>query len=118
MQETVIVVPCYNEAARLHPNSFIEYCLEHPGLSFVFVDDGSTDATFAVLSQSIDRLPAQLSVLKLETNSGKAEAVRQGVLKAFESSPKLIGFWDADLATPLDQIPHFAQLFERRKLEL
>ena len=42
-------------------------------------------------------------MLTLEKNRGKAEAVRQGMLAALETK-KPCGFWDADLATPLDEI--------------
>jgi len=53
-------------------------------------------------------------VLRLERNGGKANAVRRGVLEAFRLPVELIGFWDADLATPLDAIEEFANVLERR----
>ncbi|HEY5373477.1 MAG TPA: glycosyltransferase [Polyangiaceae bacterium] len=118
MQETAIVVPCYNEARRFEPESFVESALAQPALSFVFVDDGSTDGTFDVLSRAAERAPKQLSVLRLDANAGKAEAVRMGVLSAFETSAELIGFWDADLATPLYNIEEFAHILQRPSVQL
>jgi dolichyl-phosphate beta-glucosyltransferase len=118
MQQTAIVVPCYNEATRLVPEEFVACVLAQPALSFVFVDDGSTDGTFEVLSRTAPRAPNQISTLKLEGNVGKAEAVRRGVLKAFESEAELIGFWDADLATPLYNIEEFARILEEPRLQL
>lgn len=118
MQETLIVVPCYNEAERLDGQRFFEYCAAEPALSFLFVDDGSTDRTFEVLSRLVARLPERMSVLQLAANAGKAEAVRQGVLRAFSSSAQLVGYWDADLATPLYNIAQFAQVLDRTALQL
>lgn len=100
----VIVVPCYNEAHRLDVEAFLGYASTRRDISFLFVDDGSRDGTGDVLASLCRRLPDRLRSLTLERNCGKAEAVRRGVLAALESHPPLVGFWDADLATPLDAI--------------
>jgi glycosyltransferase involved in cell wall biosynthesis len=99
------VVPCYNEAARLRVDDFRDYLRDHPGTTFLFVDDGSKDGTLAVLKTLKDSVPAQIDVLPLAKNSGKGEAVRQGLLHAIQQhSSSYVGYWDADLATPLEAI--------------
>src|SRR5438309_577737 len=78
-------------------------------LEFVFVNDGSTDNTLQVL-QTLGS-----PVVNLEKNSGKAEAVRRGILAALERSADYVGFWDADLATPLSEVPAFLDIMENRE---
>lgn len=99
-----IVVPCHDEERRLQREAFLAHAARHPGLRFTFVNDGSTDGTGAMLTALCQAAPGQLSVLHLEFNRGKAEAVRRGVLSALEAGPAWVGYWDADLATPLDAI--------------
>ncbi len=113
MQKTAIIVPCYNEAARLRGRDFVESTRTIKELHFIFVDDGSTDETRAELIRTCRANPAQCHWIALEKNSGKAEAVRQGFLEAFRSDFPNIGYWDADLATPLSAIRTFCEVVDR-----
>lgn len=45
LRKTRIIVPCYNESTRLNPKAFISALENNATLSFLFVDDGSTDKT-------------------------------------------------------------------------
>jgi glycosyltransferase involved in cell wall biosynthesis len=114
MLRSVIVVPCYNESARLDAGAFERFAARTPEVDFLFVNDGSRDATLELLESLQARNPRRFAVLDLKLNGGKAEAVRQGLRMSLESPPDLVGFWDADLATPLDEIPAFAAVLERR----
>ncbi len=77
----------------------------------VFVDDGSTDGTRAVLEE-IRRQRPGTRIVAQPRNAGKAEAVRAGILDALGRSPEAVGFWDADLATPFSEMPAFADVLE------
>ena len=107
-----IVVPCYNEAERFDAEAFARAVGELEDVSFMLVDDGSSDATLEVLETLAKRHPERVRVLALETNSGKAEAVRQGMLRAFESGAAMAGYWDADLATPLGAVRDFVAVLD------
>lgn len=112
MSRTVIVIPCYNEAKRLEAGKFARF--RDPSVRFLFVDDGSTDATVEALEALRLSNPDAFEVCRLSRNAGKAEAVRSGFLRAFELRPDYVGFWDADLATPLDAILPFRDLLDAR----
>jgi dolichyl-phosphate beta-glucosyltransferase len=100
-----IVVPCYNEAGRLAPDAFLDFVARNPDIDFLFVNDGSTDATLEVLSAMARQAKGRIRQLAIPVNGGKAEAVRLGVLQALaETASEYIGYWDADLATPLAAI--------------
>ena len=115
--ECVLVVPCYNEAARFHAASFAAFLREHDGTRFLFVNDGSRDGTLQVLQQFCASHNEHATVLDLQLNRGKGEAVRSGMLHALASFPgSYVGFWDADLATPLNALPEFIDVFERDPL--
>src|SRR5215510_11242640 len=103
----IIVIPCYNEAKRLQVHTFQTFVCEQHALRFLFVDDGSTDDTWQVLEAIHMANPRHFAIYQLPKNVGKAEAVRQGVLRAFAAGSDYVGYWDADLATPLEVIPAF-----------
>ncbi|MCB9777804.1 MAG: glycosyltransferase [Alphaproteobacteria bacterium] len=110
----VLVVPCFNEARRLDADAFLRALAAQPSLRLRFVDDGSTDDTRAVLDALAARAPAgRVQVQILPQNGGKAEAVRQGMLAALDGGPAMVGFWDADLATPLDAVPLLRDALEQ-----
>ncbi len=106
-------MPCYNEAERVNLQAFRSFASREPAIDFVLVNDGSTDATLDRLRELERHDPARFAVLDLPGNVGKAEAVRQGLLTAFESHAAFVGYWDADLATPLEEIPRFVAVLER-----
>lgn len=118
MQKTGLVIPCYNEAARLNPAAFQEVLAANAELSFVFVNDGSTDETLRVLREVAAAFADRVAVLDLERNMGKAEAVRRGMLLAIERRFELVGYWDADLATPLNAINEFCRVLEAPEIDM
>lgn len=113
MQKTAIVIPCYNEEDRLNKEAFVSSSLSNPYLHFIFVNDGSTDKTGQTLDTICMTNPDRMKFITLEKNCGKAEAVRQGFLYAMKGNFTNIGYWDADLATPLKVIPQFCEKLDR-----
>jgi dolichyl-phosphate beta-glucosyltransferase len=118
-----IVLPAFEEEARIGPalDELFGYLRRGgerardgaPGaaglperIEVLVVDDGSTDATAALVSaraeaQVADDATPRLRLLSV-AHGGKGAAVRSGMLAA---TSDLIIFADADMATPPDQLP-------------
>lgn len=107
MPDVCLVVPCYNEEQRLPQAELLAFLDTHPHVSLCLVDDGSRDGTLAVLRALQAQRPDRVLVVPVSPNGGKAEAVRAGVRHAYASRPwPFIGYWDADLSTPLAEVDH------------
>ena len=95
----VVVIPCFNEAHRLDGDQVLTF-LDQQGVELLLVDDGSTDATPAVLAELESKDPDRVTVVRSELNVGKGEAVRRGMAEAIAAGATVVGYFDADLATP------------------
>jgi glycosyltransferase involved in cell wall biosynthesis len=108
--ELVIVIPAFNEATRLCVKSFKTFLKAHPKVLICFVNDGSTDDTEIVINNLKTEVPYQLELISPSQNQGKAEAVRIGMLVAYEKwCFQKIAYLDADLSTSLEECYEIAQ---------
>lgn len=92
-----IVVPVYNEELRFDLQ-YWRQIIEDSHFNFLFVNDGSTDSTQDLI-ESIS-LPNS-SFLQLQSNVGKAEAIRTGFLSLLEQEKleiRVLGYLDSDRA--------------------
>jgi len=116
-KKIALVIPCFNEAKRLNLAAYSLFTRSHPNITFCFVNDGSSDDTLTLLTAFEANQPSDACrIISLSKNKGKAEAVRQGVLAMLAEAlnpDDLIGFWDADLATPLVELDRFVHAFSQ-----
>ena len=98
-----LIIPCYNEAGRLDPEQ-VSALLDREGLGVLLVDDGSTDGTRELIDILHDQHPDRVATLCLPDNVGKGEAVRRGMREAMEHGARMVGYADADFATPAFEI--------------
>ncbi|HEY3595095.1 MAG TPA: glycosyltransferase [Polyangiaceae bacterium] len=111
------VIPCYNEAARLDEQAFLA-AVQDDAIDLLCVDDGSRDATPDQLRDLAAQKPDRIAVLTLIENGGKAEAVRQGMLRAIAGGAEVVGYLDADLATPIAEMRRLTDILIRREVDV
>ena len=104
-----VVVPLKNEAGTLEELfSEIHSVMKESKRKFevIFVDDGSTDESFKILTRLYKAHPDIVRVIKFRRNKGKAAALAAG----FElSKGKIIITMDADLQDDPAEIPRFLE---------
>ncbi|MCA1850703.1 MAG: glycosyltransferase family 2 protein, partial [Acidobacteria bacterium] len=114
-----IVIPAYNEAARLGETLRIvfEYLNEHfPDSELIVVDDGSSDGTADIAEESFARAGRiRAQSIRVRPNRGKGYVVRKGLLEA--RAPVAL-FTDADLSTPITELPKLVNPIERGEFDL
>jgi glycosyltransferase involved in cell wall biosynthesis len=108
----MVVVPCFNEEHRLDEEAFLDL-VGSGNVRLLFVNDGSTDGTGTLLEKMSQRDGA-IVVLDLPHNRGKAEAVRLGLLHAVASGAGIVGYFDADMATPSAELLRMMRTLEAR----
>ena len=102
---TSVVVPAFNEARRIGDTlretiAYLE--ANSPQSELIVVNDGSTDATSTIAREALTNAKIDHRLLENFPNFGKGHAVRKGLLNATKS---IALFFDADLSTPLGEIP-------------
>lgn len=116
----LLIVPCFNEANRLDVESF-KKAPSH--IHFLFANDGSSDNTYEIL-QALKKTDSRFHVYNASKNSGKAGvlykafrwALEDGLIEKYD----WIGFWDADLATPLvavDQMLIYLEFYKNKEID-
>ena len=97
-----IVIPAYNEAARIeNALARVLECVERQGwdAEVLVVDDGSKDATPQIVHRWMEQYP-RLHLIQNNGNRGKGYSVRNGLLQA---AGDIVMFTDADLSAPMEE---------------
>lgn len=106
-----ILVPCYNEADAITP--FLEETIAHLNenklkAEFLFVNDGSTDATLTILKEKkAEKLP--IRIIDLSRNFGKEASMSAGLMHA---KGEVVIPMDCDLQDPPSLIIQMVQAWQ------
>jgi glycosyltransferase involved in cell wall biosynthesis len=103
-----IVIPAYNEGARLGPTltKVLGYIAEHGcDAEVIVVNDGSRDNT-ADIVRDLALTNSSLRLVENPGNRGKGYSVRNGMLHA---QGRVVIYSDADLSSPIEEVPKLLQ---------
>lgn len=117
MLELSIIIPLLDEAKSLPElEAWISKVMIANGYTYeiLFIDDGSTDDSWAVISKLAESNP-HVKGIKFRRNYGKAAALNTG----FHSSQgELVVTMDADLQDSPEEIPGLIELITKEKLDI
>jgi len=103
------IIPAMNEEAtlqELYEGIEANVALITRGWEVIFIDDGSTDGTWAEMTRLAAQHPGQVQALRFRRNRGKADALALG----YETAKGEIVFtMDADLQDDPNEIPRFIE---------
>lgn len=99
-----VVIPVYNEerALLILVERLIKVLSQFEPCEIIFINDGSTDGSPAVLEKIYEQYPEKIKVIHLRTNCGKSIALQIGFDHA---SAPLVVMMDADLQDSPEEIP-------------
>lgn len=94
--QVALIIPCYNEEFRFPLELWRDIVSSNGYITFVFVDDGSSDSTQDLL-KGLDSNP-NFELVAYSKNSGKGNAVRRGFQFAMSNYSEMtfVGFVDSD----------------------
>lgn len=101
--KSLLIIPFYNELERICIEEYHKTFLLDESIDFLLVDDGSTDDTLTLLRQFEKDYP-RVHLLIHVKNNGKAEAIRTAILSFPLEKYGYVGYLDADLATPTEEL--------------
>jgi dolichyl-phosphate beta-glucosyltransferase len=105
-KRVAIIIPFFNEMQRFS----IQECqrlVQVKNICLFLVDDGSQDELSELIISELTSRFENISLIQLERNVGKAEALRHGILYACRSEFDYVAFFDADFSVHSNEIIEF-----------
>jgi glycosyltransferase involved in cell wall biosynthesis len=107
----LIAVPVYNEAANL-PAVIERLTARFPRNNLLFIDDGSTDGSHAILER------AGVPHLRHPINLGYDEALRTGMREVMLRDLAFVVYFDSDGQHQVEDLERIVRLFETEDVDL
>ena len=92
-RSTYVILPAYNEGTRIVP---VLEAIAEKGYNMVIVNDGSSDNTLEVITETKRKYPDQIHIFSLMINRGVGVATQTGFDAVFMFNPKYVVSMDSD----------------------
>ena len=118
MTDISLVIPVYNEEESLQPLvAWIDRVMQQFPKTYeiVFIDDGSSDTSWEVITQLKTQYPDIIKGLKFRRNYGKSAALNVGFEKAVGD---VVITMDADMQDSPDEIPLLYNMIHEEGLDM
>ena len=118
MTDISLVIPVYNEEESLQPLvAWIDKVMQQFPKTYeiVFIDDGSNDTSWEVITQLKTQYPDIIKGLKFRRNYGKSAALNVGFEKA---EGDVVITMDADMQDSPDEIPLLYNMIHDEGLDM
>ncbi|QSH40266.1 glycosyltransferase [Lentisphaerota bacterium ZTH] len=117
--KTALVIPFYNTGQKIQLGTLAEMLTDEPGLTLCFVDQGSTDRSASILEDFCNRFKERTVFLKPGGQLSFARAIYFGLKKMLEDDNMgYVGYWDAEMATPLNVLFKFEKILKYTNLRM
>ncbi|MFC1498201.1 polyprenol monophosphomannose synthase [Verrucomicrobiota bacterium] len=116
MNDTVIIIPTYDERDNVRPISEAIFQVA-PQANILFVDDNSPDGTGRVIDE-LSSADKRIRVIHKEAKSGLGRAYISGFKQAIQDGYKLVFGMDADFSHDPVEIPNFIKAAENADMVL
>ncbi len=107
----LVAIPVYNEAESLQ-RVVDDLCATFPSKNLLFIDDGSTDGSHAILER------AGLGYLRHPINLGYEESLRTAMREALEGDHEYVVFFDGDGQHRIEDLQRLIQAYEQDRSDL
>ena len=104
MNDSVIIIPTYNEKENIERMIDTLMALEH-GFDVLVVDDGSPDGTAAIVKRAMARYPGRVHIIERSGKLGLGTAYVTGFKWALEKGYEYIFEMDADFSHDPKDVP-------------
>lgn len=113
----ICIIPFFNEEKRINLEYFHNIFSTNLNISFLLINDGSTDNTLQCLIDNFKLYP-NVIIKDNKINIGKANTIKKGFQISQNLNCNYVGFFDADFATPFTEFIRLLNIAQDQNIDI